>query len=218
MSTPQNGTNDGSGWIYSQRVKEHFFDPKNLLKEDPRDYKADGIGYVGSPACGDMMKMWIKVDPVTDTIKECKWRTFGCASAIASTSVLSEMVTENGGMKLEKALKIRPQDIVDKLAGLPDRKIHCSVLGDKAIRAAINDDFRKSKQEHRIVKDKAKVICTCLNVTDHEIEDAVLEGKLTYEEVQQKTKCGTGCGACKSRVEELINQYKLQHFGEYYIP
>ena len=205
---------DGNGWIYSQRVKEHFFSPKNLLKGDPEAYNADGVGYVGSPACGDMMKMWIKVDPITDTIKECKWRTFGCASAIASTSVLSEMVTENGGMPLDEAMKIKSQDIVERLAGLPDRKIHCSVLGDKALRAAINDYFRKSKQEYRIQKDKAKVVCTCLNVTDHEIEDAVLEGATTYEDVQKKTKCGTGCGSCKPRIEKLIDQYKLQYFGE----
>jgi len=214
MNDDQNINQDGSGWAYSDKVKEHFFDPKNLLKEDPETYKADGVGYVGSPACGDMMKMWIKVDPIMDSIAECKWRTFGCASAIASTSVLSEMVTENGGMEIDKALRIRPQDIVDRLSGLPDRKIHCSVLGDKALRAAINDYFRKSKQEHRIIKDEAKVVCKCMDVTDHEIEDAVLEGKLTYEEVQQKTKCGTACGACKPRVEKLIEQYKLQYFGE----
>ena len=214
MNTEIDENQDGTGWLYSERVKEHFFNPKNLLKGDPKNYGADGVGYVGSPACGDMMKMWIKVDPVKDAISECKWRTFGCASAIASTSVLSEMVTENGGMKLENALKIRPQDITERLAGLPDRKIHCSVLGDKALRAAINDYFRKSKQEHRIIKDKAKVVCECLNVTDHEIEDAVLEGRLTYEEVQKKTKCGTGCGTCKPRIEKLIDQYKLQYFGD----
>jgi nitrogen fixation protein NifU and related proteins len=214
MNTEDDKNQDGSGWIYSERVKEHFFDPKNLLKEDPETYKADGVGYVGSPACGDMMKMWIKIDPITDTISECKWRTFGCASAIASTSVLSEMVTENGGMELDKALKITPQDIVEELAGLPDKKIHCSVLGDKALRAAINDYFRTSKQEYRIIKDEAKIICKCLDITDHEIEDAVLEGRHTYEEVQKKNKCGTGCGACKPKVEKLIEQYKLQYFGE----
>ncbi len=207
-------TGDGSNWAYSEAVKEHFFNPKNLLKEDPSNYKADGVGYVGSPACGDMMKMWIKVDPITDKITECKWRTFGCASAIASTSVLSEMVTENNGMEIDKALKIRPQDIVERLAGLPDRKIHCSVLGDKALRAAINDYFRKSKQEYRIIKDEAKVVCRCLDVTDHDIEDAVLEGKLTYEEVQQKTKCGTACGVCEPRIKRLIEQYKMQYFGD----
>lgn len=214
MNSDQDNGQDGTEWVYSERVKEHFFNPRNLLKGDPKEYKSDGVGYVGSPACGDMMKMWIKADKNTDTISECKWRTFGCASAIASTSVLSEMVTENGGMEIDMALKIRPQDIVEKLAGLPDKKIHCSVLGDKALRAAINDYFRKSKQESRIIKDEAKVICKCLDITDHEIEDAVLEGKHTYEEVQKKTKCGTDCGTCKPRVEKLIEQYKLQYFDD----
>ena len=205
---------DGNGWVYSDIVKEHFFHPQNLLTKDPEKYKADGVGYVGSPACGDMMKMWIKVDKLTDKIIDLKWQTFGCASAIASTSMLSIMVTENGGMEIDEALRIRPQDICERLSGLPDRKIHCSVLGDKALRAAINDYFGKSKQEYRIVKDKAQQICKCLDVSDHEIENAVLEGKYDFEAVQKKTKCGTGCGCCKPRVEKLIEQYRLQYFGE----
>jgi NifU-like protein involved in Fe-S cluster formation len=143
---------DGVGWVYSETVKKHFFHPENLLTIDPSKYKADGVGYVGSPACGDMMKMWIKVDKKKDKIAECKWQTFGCASAIASTSILSVMVTEKGGMSLEDALKLRPQDIVERLSGLPQRKIHCSVLGDQALRAAINDYFKKSGQEDRCVK------------------------------------------------------------------
>ena len=208
------GQQDGAGWVYSETVKEHFFNPKNLLHEDPKNYAADGVGYVGSPACGDMMKIWIKVDKLTDTIEECKWQTFGCASAIASTSILSVMVTEKGGMSLDDAMKITPQDITSRLSGLPDRKIHCSVLGDKALRAAINDYFRKSKQEHRIIKEKSEIICRCLDVTNHEIEEAVLEGKKTFEEVQKKTKAGTGCGACRPRIERLIEQYKMQYYGE----
>lgn len=210
----KNNITDGSGWVYSQTVKEHFFNPQNLLTKDPETYKADGVGYVGSPACGDMMKMWIKVDKKSDKIKECKWRTFGCASAIASTSILSVMVTENGGMSLEQALKIRPQDIVARLSGLPDKKIHCSVLGDKALRAAINDYFKKSAQEERIIKDKATVVCKCVNVTDRDIEEAVTEGKKTFEAVQKATKCATACNLCKPRVKSLIEQYKMQYFGE----
>lgn len=208
-----NKKQDGVGWMYSDTVKEHFFNPRNIL-EDPKNYEADGIGYVGSPACGDMMKMWIKVDKLLDTIFECKWQTFGCASAIASTSVLSEMVTEKGGMSLDDAMELRPQDIVDRLSGLPEKKIHCSVLGDKALRAAINDYFRKSGQGDRCKKEETKVICRCLDVTNHEIEDAVLEGKHTFEDIQKKTKCGTGCGACRPRIERLIEEYKLQYFGE----
>ena len=120
-------------WFYSDEVKQHFFKPKNLLKgKEMKD--ADGVGTVGSPACGDVMKMWIKVKD--NKITKCKWKTFGCASAIASTSVLSEMTI---GLTIEQAMKITPRDIIKKLSGLPKNKIHCSVLGDQALRAAIKD-------------------------------------------------------------------------------
>lgn len=137
---------DGENWVYSETVKEHFFNPQNILKDKPCEYEADGVGYVGSPACGDMMKMWIKVDKKGKKIEECKWQTFGCASAIASTSILSVMVTENGGMDLDDALKIIPKDICERLGGLPERKIHCSVLGDQALREAINDYKKNAKK------------------------------------------------------------------------
>ncbi|MDD4995097.1 MAG: iron-sulfur cluster assembly scaffold protein [Patescibacteria group bacterium] len=124
-------------WLYSERVKDHFFNPRNVMTEDLlNNYQADGIGEVGSPACGDMMRVWIKVDPVTRKITDCKWRTFGCASAIASTSALSEMAI---GMTVDEAKKITPEDIIKQLGGLPQIKVHCSVLGDQALRAAIAD-------------------------------------------------------------------------------
>ncbi len=207
-------SNNGSGdWVYSDTVKEHFFKPKNILV-DEKKYKADGVGYVGSPACGDMMKVWIKVDKKTDKITDFKWRTFGCASAIGSTSMLSVMVTEHGGMSITKALALKPQDIMQRLGGLPDNKIHCSVLGDKALLAAVNNYFANSGQKERIIRNEAKVICECLNVTDHEIEDAVLEGKHDFESIQKVTKAGTGCGKCIPKVTELVEQYKNKYFGD----
>ncbi|MCX6785378.1 MAG: iron-sulfur cluster assembly scaffold protein [Candidatus Komeilibacteria bacterium] len=130
-------------WMYSEIVKEHFFNPQNFTFEPPKVYS--GLGLVGSPACGDMMKVWITVDEKTNKIKDFKWQTFGCASAIASTSMLSVMATENGGLTLDKAEKLTPQDILERLGGLPDRKVHCSVLGDQALRAAIEDYRGKSK-------------------------------------------------------------------------
>jgi len=137
-----------SSWIYSNTVKDHFFNPRNFMKdEDEKKFKEDGLGYVGSPECGDMMKIWIKIDKEKDIITDIKWSTFGCASAIASTSVMSEMVK---GMKLDKAMKITPQDIMKELGGLPKIKVHCSVLGDKALRAAINDYYKRSGQEKRV--------------------------------------------------------------------
>ncbi len=131
-------TCDVGTWVYTETVKDHFFHPRNILL-DEANYEADGIGVVGSPACGDVMALWIKVDDGTKRISECTWRTFGCASAIASTSMLSVMVTENGGMTLSRARRVTPESIIERLGGLPDRKYHCSVLGHLALREAIND-------------------------------------------------------------------------------
>lgn len=130
----------GKSWLYSDEVKDHFYNPRNVMTDKIlKDYQADGVGEVGSPACGDVMRTWIKVDKKTHKISDCRWKTFGCASAIAATSVLSQMVTEKGGMTLDQAKKIKPQDIVARLEGLPQIKLHCSVLGDQALRAAIED-------------------------------------------------------------------------------
>ena len=126
-------------WIYSDKVKEHFINPKNLMLDE--DYQYDAKGSVGSIQCGDQMEMFLIIDEESDTITDCKWKTYGCASAIASTSVLSEMVK---GMSLEEASKITPKDIIKELGGLPDNKIHCSVLGDQALREAIKN-YRASK-------------------------------------------------------------------------
>ncbi len=134
-------------WFYSDVVKDHFMHPQNIAMDEKQveEMKPNGVGEVGSPACGDVMKMWLKIED--GRIKKCLWQTFGCASAIASTSMLSVMITENGGMKLEDALKIKPKDIMDRLNGLPTVKVHCSVLGDQALRAAIEDYETKLKKE-----------------------------------------------------------------------
>ncbi|OGG62361.1 hypothetical protein A3C87_01020 [Candidatus Kaiserbacteria bacterium RIFCSPHIGHO2_02_FULL_49_34] len=129
---------DVGNWLYSEIVRDHFFSPRNLLTDDST-YEADGIGIVGSPACGDMMALWIKIDQGTKRITECKWRTFGCASAIASTSMLSVMATENEGMAITHAKRVTPEAIIERLGGLPDRKYHCSVLGHQALREAVLD-------------------------------------------------------------------------------
>ena len=134
---------EGNDWFYSGKVKEHFMKPRNFLKNDKEIKNFDGHGSVGNVKCGDLMEMWIKVK--NNKIIDVKWRTFGCASAIASTSILSEMLKEKGGMTLEKAKKLTGKDIVDRLEGLPAIKIHCSVLGDQALRAAITDYEEKNK-------------------------------------------------------------------------
>ncbi|MBU1179526.1 iron-sulfur cluster assembly scaffold protein [Patescibacteria group bacterium] len=143
MKNKSKKSGDIGSWFYSKTVKKHFFNPIKFLKDDEK-FDADGVGQVGSSACGDVMKFWIKVDKSGKKIIDCRWRTYGCGSAIASTSTLAEMLTEKGGMKIKDALKIKPQDIMKRLGGLPAIKVHCSVLGDQALRKAI-EDYKKKK-------------------------------------------------------------------------
>lgn len=138
MSLPM-ASNSGTGWMYTDLVKDHFFRPRNLLQSLPEDNDFDGYGEVGSPACGDVMRVWIKISDDGKKITDCKWQTFGCASAIAATSMMSTIVLENGGMPIDEAMEITPQMITKRLGGLPNRKIHCSVLGDQALKKAIED-------------------------------------------------------------------------------
>jgi NifU-like protein involved in Fe-S cluster formation len=134
-------------WYYSDVVKDHFFHPRNVLLEDPRPGEYDAEGVVGAPVCGDVMKMWVKIDPKTERIKKLKWRTFGCATAIASTSMFSEVVTKDGGMRIKDALRLKPQDIAKLLGGLPAIKVHCSVLADQAFKKTIENYFNKKSKE-----------------------------------------------------------------------
>ena len=195
-------------WAYTENVKDHFMNPRNVLKDD--QYAEDGRGLVGNVQCGDEMLVVIKVDPATNTITYCKWKTYGCASAIASTSVMSEIVT---GMPLDEAFKVGPKQIAAALGQLPDHKIHCSVLGDKALRAAINDYYTRRGQPDRVIREEARIICKCMNVTDHEVEEAVLDGARTLLELQEKTKMSTVCGKCKDEAETLLKVYMKKHFG-----
>lgn len=190
-----------SDWLYTDVVKDHFTNPRNILK-DEKSFKEDGKGMVGNIKCGDQMFIAIKVEG--DIITDCKWKTYGCASAIASTSMLSEVVK---GMSLVEAYSLKPQDVVKKLGGLPENKIHCSVLGDKALRAAIEDYYKRTCQENNIVEEEAVTICQCMNVTDKDIEQMVKDGARTYEELQHESKIGTVCGQCKDKTNELLHQF-----------
>lgn len=200
-------------WFYSDVVKEHFFNPKNFLDRDPEEHEFNAMGKVGSPACGDELKVWMSVNPETERIERFVWKTFGCGSAIASTSMASVMVTENGGMTLEEARHLKPQDIMARLGGLPARKFHCSVLCDKALRDAINDYYRRTDQVEKIQVEASRVIDPVSKVTDRDIEEAVLEGAQTLEAVQKKTKVGVGNPGVLPAVEELIRFYKEKYFG-----
>lgn len=194
------------GWDYTDILKDHFMRPRNVLVVSEEEFGASGIGEVGNVHCGDLMKMWLKIDE-NEIITDCKWKTYGCASAIGSTSMLSEMII---GMKLEDALKIRPEDIMEKLGGLPKQKIHCSVLGDKALRAAADDFFRRTSQEERVAR-KVEMVCECLSVTAEEIEEAVAHGADSFEKVQEITKAGTGCGNCINAIKNLVEVFKATY-------
>lgn len=203
----------GKKWVYSDIVKDHFFHPRNLLLKDPKRGEFDAEGQIGAPQCGDVMRMWIKIDPKAERIKKLKWRTFGCASAISTTSIFSVMVTEKGGMKIEDALKIRPQDIMKRLGGLPARKVHCSVLADKSFQKTLNNYFRKTGQHHRVIIEGAKIIDSTINLTDKDIEEAVLEGARTIEDLQKRLKVGIGNPESLPEIEQLLRFYQEKYYG-----
>ncbi|MBU0995157.1 MAG: Fe-S cluster assembly protein NifU [Proteobacteria bacterium] len=180
-------------WDYTEKVKDHFMNPRNVGVIE----NADGIGEVGSLACGDALKLTFKLGN-DEKISEAKFQTFGCASAIASSSALTEIIK---GMSLEDAAKITNEDIADYLGGLPKEKMHCSVLGRDALEKAISyykgETFQKKEGE---------VVCECFGVTDIEIQRAVTENQLSsIEDVTDFVKAGGGCGKCHERIQEIID-------------
>ena len=132
---------EGQDWVYTDIVKDHFLNPRNFLMGDESKFKCDATGIVGNPICGDQMKMFIKVDKKTDKITDLRWKTYGCASAIDSTSALSELAK---GKTLDEALKISAEDIDNYLGKLPKHKFHCSVLGHDALKDAIENYRERS--------------------------------------------------------------------------
>ena len=181
-------------WEYTDKVKEHFFNPRNVGEiKNP-----DGVGEVGSLACGDALKLTFKLDE-KGKIKDAKFKTFGCASAIATSSVLTEIIK---GMTIEEAAMVTNKDIADYLGGLPEQKMHCSVMGREALEAAIENYHSGGTKKHEL---EGKVICTCFGVTENEIERVISDNNLTtVEEVTNYCKAGGGCGGCRAEIEKII--------------
>jgi len=180
-------------WEYTNKVKDHFLNPRNVgVIED-----ADGIGEVGSLACGDALTLYLKLDE-NERIKDAKFQTFGCASAIASSSALTEMIK---GLSLAEAEKITNENIADFLGGLPKEKMHCSVMGRDALEKAVAN-YRGEAEK----KVEGEIVCECFGVTDLEIKRAVRENSLkTIEDVTHYVKAGGGCESCHEKIQEIID-------------
>jgi len=186
-------------WDYSEKVKEFFKNPRNVGEiENP-----DAVGEVGSIICGDALRLTLRIDKKTEKIIDAKFKTFGCASAIASSSALTEIIK---GMTIEAASKVTNQDIADYLGGLPEEKMHCSVMGMEALEAAIAN-YRGAPAKKEMIGQE-KIVCKCFSVTDQKIIRAIKENNLkTVDEVTHYTKAGGGCGKCKPEIERLLNEF-----------
>jgi NifU-like protein len=191
-------------WEYTDKVKEHFFNPHNVGEIE----KPDGTGEVGSLACGDALKLTFKLDE-NGKIKDAKFKTFGCASAIATSSVLTDMIK---GLTIDEAARITNKDIANYLGGLPEQKMHCSVMGREALEAAIENYRSGGRKKHEL---EGKVVCTCFGVTENEIERVILENDLTtVEQVTNYCKAGGGCGGCQGEIEKIIEKLQGDKAGQ----
>ena len=187
-------------WDYSEKVMDHYRNPRNVGKID----NADAIGEAGSLTCGDSLKIYLKIKD--GIVTDAKFQTFGCGSAVASSSILTEMII---GKSVEEVKKITNKDIADQLGGLPPEKMHCSVMGYEALEDALkNFDDMTDLDDLREEKTAEKIVCTCFNVTENLIWDAIKQNGLkTVEEVTNYTKAGGACGKCKGLIQDIIDTY-----------
>lgn len=191
-------------WDYSDKVIDHYRNPRNVGKID----NADAIGEAGSLACGDSLKIYLKIE--NNIVTDAKFQTFGCGSAVASSSILTEMII---GKTVEEVKKITNKDIADQLGGLPPEKMHCSVMGYEALEDALKNygdytDLDDLRNEEANNNKPEKVVCTCFNITENVIWDAIkINGLKTVEEVTNYTKAGGACGKCKGAIQDIIDTY-----------
>ncbi len=181
-------------WEYTDKVRDHFLNPRNVGEIE----NADGVGEVGSMACGDALKLTFKVDE-NGRITDAKFKTFGCASAIASASALTELLI---GKTIEEARSITNDHIAEYLGGLPKEKMHCSVMGHEALEKAIACYTGEPEK-----KQEGTLICECFGITDLQIERAAQENRLsTIEEITNYIKAGGGCGKCHDKIQEILDK------------
>jgi NifU-like protein len=187
-------------WNYSDKVMDHFLNPRNVGEVD----NPDGVGEVGSMACGDALRLTFRLD-AEGRIAEAKFQTFGCGSAIASSSILTEMIR---GKTLEEASRVTNEDIARELDGLPREKMHCSVMGREALEAAMLDHYRRLGKEvpcHLLAG--TTLLCHCYQVTKETVREAIeRHGLETIEEVTDHTKAGGGCGDCHHEIGDLLRE------------
>lgn len=187
-------------WDYTDKVKEHFLNPRNVGEIQD----ADAVGEVGSLACGDALKLFVKLDEKKERIVDAKFQTFGCGSAIASSSALTEMIK---GKTLDEALQVTNQEIADFLGGLPEEKMHCSVMGQEALEVAIAKyrGHAVPAHGHDHAEQEGEIVCKCFGLTDGFLKKVIAANKLhTAEQVTHFTKAGGACGGCIPKIKELI--------------
>ena len=197
-------------WDYTDKVLELFYDPKNQgeIEETSEAGVKVATGEIGSIACGDALRLHLKVEVESDKILDARFQTFGCTSAIASSSALTEMVK---GLTLDEALKVSNKDIADYLGGLPEAKMHCSVMGQEALEAAIHN-YRGIPLATHDDDDEGALVCSCFGISEARIRRVVLENNLTgAEEVTNYVKAGGGCGSCLANIDDIIKSVQQEY-------